>query len=112
MDRFGEMETFARVVESGSFSRAARDLHMTPSAVSKMIGRLEDRLGVRLLSRTTRKLSLTEEGMALYEEIVPGVLEREQALLSEFSEEELNLLEQIIEKLHDRTEALQAADED
>jgi len=62
MDRFGEMETFVRVVESSSFSGAARELRMTPSAVSKMIGRLEDRLGVRLLSRTTRKISLTEEG--------------------------------------------------
>ena len=76
MDRFGEMETFARVVESGSFSRAARDLHMTPSAVSKMIGRLEDRLGVRLLSRTTRKLSLTEEGRAFYQRVTPILAEK------------------------------------
>ena len=79
MDRFGEMETFARVVESGSFSRAARDLHMTPSAVSKMIGRLEDRLGVRLLSRTTRKLSLTEEGRAFYQRVTPILAEVEEA---------------------------------
>jgi DNA-binding transcriptional LysR family regulator len=79
MDRFGEMETFARVVESGSFSRAARDLHMTPSAVSKMIGRLEDRLGVRLLSRTTRKLSLTEEGRVFYQRITPILAEVEEA---------------------------------
>lgn len=73
------METFARVVESGSFSRAARDLHMTPSAVSKMIGRLEDRLGVRLLSRTTRKLSLTEEGRAFYQRVTPILAEVEEA---------------------------------
>lgn len=79
MDRFGEMETFARVVESGSFSHAARDLHMTPSAVSKMIGRLEDRLGVRLLSRTTRKLSLTEEGRVFYQRITPILAEVEEA---------------------------------
>lgn len=73
------METFARVVESGSFSHAARDLHMTPSAVSKMIGRLEDRLGVRLLSRTTRKLSLTEEGRVFYQRITPILAEVEEA---------------------------------
>lgn len=71
MDKFGEMETFVRVVESGSFSEAARDLNMTPSAVSKMIGRLEDRLGVRLLSRTTRKLSMTEEGRVFYQRVTP-----------------------------------------
>lgn len=79
MDRFGEMETFARVVESGSFSGAARELRMTPSAVSKMIGRLEDRLGVRLLSRTTRKLSLTEEGQAFYQRVTPILAEVEEA---------------------------------
>lgn len=79
MDRFGEMETFARVVESGSFSRAARDLHMTPSAVSKMIGRLEDRLGVRLLSRTTRKLSLTEEGRVFFQRVMPILAEVSEA---------------------------------
>ena len=79
MDRFGEMETFVRVVESGSFSSAARDLHMTPSAVSKMIGRLEDRLGVRLLSRTTRKLSLTEEGRVFYQRITPILSEVAEA---------------------------------
>lgn len=79
MDRFGEMETFVRVVESGSFSSAARDLHMTPSAVSKMIGRLEDRLGVRLLSRTTRKLSLTEEGRVFFQRITPILSEVAEA---------------------------------
>jgi len=79
MDKFGEMETFVRVVESGSFSEAARDLHMTPSAVSKMIGRLEDRLGVRLLSRTTRKLSLTEEGRVFYQRVTPILSEVEEA---------------------------------
>ncbi len=79
MDRLGEMETFVRVVETGSFSGAARDLRMTPSAVSKMIGRLEDRLGVRLLSRTTRKLSLTEEGRVFYQRITPILSEVEEA---------------------------------
>ena len=79
MDRFGEMETFVRVVESGSFSGAARELRMTPSAVSKMIGRLEDRLGVRLLSRTTRKISLTEEGRVFYQRVTPILSEVEEA---------------------------------
>jgi len=89
---------------------------MDKMPVSRAITVLKERglVAQEVDSRDRRysQLSLTEEGMALYEEIVPGVLEREQALLSEFSEEELNLLEQIIEKLHDRTEALQAADED
>ena len=79
MDRFGEMQTFVRVVETGSFSGAARELRMTPSAVSKMIGRLEDRLGVRLLSRTTRKLSLTEEGRVFFQRVTPILAEVEEA---------------------------------
>lgn len=79
MDRFNEMETFVRVVETGSFSGAARDLRMTPSAVSKLIGRLEDRLGVRLLSRTTRKLSLTEEGRVYFQRVSPILAEVEEA---------------------------------
>jgi len=56
----------ARVVEKGSFSAAARSLDLTPSAVSKLIGRLEGRLGTRLLARTTRALTLTEEGLAYH----------------------------------------------
>jgi DNA-binding transcriptional LysR family regulator len=66
MERSGEMEVFARVVEKGSFSAAARSLDLTPSAVSKLIGRLERRLGTRLLARTTRALTLTEEGVAYH----------------------------------------------
>ena len=66
MDRAGDMTLFARVVEAGSFSAAARALDRTPSAVSKQIRRLEDRLGVRLLNRTTRHLSLTDAGDAFY----------------------------------------------
>lgn len=62
MERSGEMEVFVRVVQEGGFSAAARSLDLTPSAVSKLIARLEDRLGVRLLARTTRALSLTAEG--------------------------------------------------
>ena len=66
MERSGEMEVFVRVVREGGFSAAARSLDLTPSAVSKLIARLEDRLGVRLLARTTRALSLTEEGDAYH----------------------------------------------
>ncbi|MGO4841933.1 LysR family transcriptional regulator, partial [Rhizobiaceae sp. 2RAB30] len=54
-------------VDRGTLSAAAETLDMTPSAVSKLIGRLEDRLGARLLNRTTRKLQLTPEGAAFYE---------------------------------------------
>jgi len=66
MERSGEMEVFARVVEEGGFSAAARSLDLTPSAVSKLVARLEHRLGARLLVRTTRALRLTEEGEAYH----------------------------------------------
>ncbi len=67
MARLDEMAVFAEVVEAESFSGAARALAISKSAVSKQIGRLEDRLGVRLLNRTTRRLSLTEAGATFYE---------------------------------------------
>jgi DNA-binding transcriptional LysR family regulator len=57
-----EMNAFVRVAERGSFGAAAADLGLTPSALSKLVTRIEDRLGVRLLTRTTRKLALTAEG--------------------------------------------------
>jgi DNA-binding transcriptional LysR family regulator len=62
MDELGEMRVFVHAIERGSFAAAATDLRLTPSAVSKLIARLEARLGVRLVNRTTRKLSLTAEG--------------------------------------------------
>jgi len=67
INRSGEIEVFVRVVETGSFSAAARALRMTPSAVSKLIARLEGRLGARLVSRSTRKLQLSPEGSAFYD---------------------------------------------
>lgn len=82
MDRAGEMSVFAKVVEEGSFSSAARALKLTPSAVSKQIGRLEDRLGVRLLNRTTRQLSATEEGDAFYQRCVRILTDMEEAELA------------------------------
>ncbi|MDZ5602752.1 LysR family transcriptional regulator [Pseudomonas sp. RP23018S] len=62
--RSGEMEVFARVAEAGSFSAAARALGLTPSAVSRIVARTEQRLGARLLLRTTRAITLTPEGEA------------------------------------------------
>lgn len=67
LNRSGEMDVFVRVVELGGFSRAARAFAMTPSAVSKLVARLEARLGVRLFNRSTRQLQLTAEGRAFYE---------------------------------------------
>ena len=77
------MQVFLRVVDTGSFSEAARMLKMTPSTISKLIGRIETRLGVRLLERSTRRLSLTNEGQAYYD--------RSQALLTELEEIERDL---------------------
>jgi DNA-binding transcriptional LysR family regulator len=62
MDTASDLRVFVRVMERGSFSSAAKDLGLTPSAVSKLVSRLEDRLGVRLLERSTRRLALTPEG--------------------------------------------------
>ncbi|WP_380784768.1 LysR family transcriptional regulator [Sphingomonas sp. R86521] len=66
-NRAGEMQVFVAVVETGSFSAAARRLKMTPSTVSKLVVRLEERLGVRLVERSTRRLSLTTEGHLYHE---------------------------------------------
>jgi DNA-binding transcriptional LysR family regulator len=62
MDATSDLRVFVRVMDRGSFSSAAKDLGLTPSAVSKLVSRLEDRLGVRLLERSTRRLALTPEG--------------------------------------------------
>ncbi|MEE3652935.1 MULTISPECIES: LysR family transcriptional regulator [unclassified Brenneria] len=67
VNRSGELEVFIQVIEQGGFSAAARACGMTPSAVSKLIARLEHRLGTRLVNRSTRQLQLTPEGCALYE---------------------------------------------
>jgi DNA-binding transcriptional LysR family regulator len=64
MDRLHEMELFVRVVETGSFSAAARDFKLGQPAISKAIAGLEERLGVRLLVRSTRQLSPTDSGEA------------------------------------------------
>jgi DNA-binding transcriptional LysR family regulator len=66
MNKFQEMSVFAAVVDAGSFVRAAQALEMSKPAVSRHVADLEARLGVRLLHRTTRRLSLTEEGEVFY----------------------------------------------
>ncbi|MEL3889589.1 LysR family transcriptional regulator [Ferrovibrio sp. MS7] len=68
MDKLAEMTCFLRVVDNAGFAAAAASLGLTPSGVSKQIARLEDRLGARLLQRTTRRVSLTTEGRAYYEQ--------------------------------------------
>src|ERR1700723_3130754 len=62
---------FAAVVETSSFVRASKALGLTPSGVSRAVARLEERLGVRLLQRTARSVTLTEEGRRFYESVAP-----------------------------------------
>jgi len=78
-DRFDGIQTFLEVVESGSLTLAAERLNLTRSAVGKALARLEARLGVRLLQRTTRSQSLTEEGQAYYEHCLRAEAELEAA---------------------------------
>ncbi len=79
MDRLAVMKTFVRVLETGSFSAAARQLNIGQSAVSKSIAQLEDRLGVSLLSRSTHGLSPTEAGETYYERALRAIEEAEEA---------------------------------
>ena len=79
MDRLREMELFVRVVETGSFTAAARDLKLGQPGVSKVIVGLEERLGVRLLVRSTRRLSPTEAGMVFYEHALRAIAEANEA---------------------------------
>ena len=79
VNRSGEMEVFARVIETGSFTAAARKLGLTPSAVAKLVTRLEVRLGVRLLHRSTRSLRPTEEGEAFYERAAAILVDLDEA---------------------------------
>jgi DNA-binding transcriptional LysR family regulator len=81
MDRLASMETFVRVVETGSFSGAARQLRVGQPAVSKSVAQLEEYLGVKLLTRSTRGLTPTEAGL--------GYLERARRALEEAAEAEL-----------------------
>lgn len=83
MDKFQEMRAFAAVVEAGSFVRAADALELSKTAVSRLVGDLEGRLGARLLHRTTRRLSLTQEGALFHErcvQLLDGLAEAEAEL--------------------------------
>ena len=79
------MAAFVRSVDGGGFSAAARELGLTPSALSKLVTRLEDRLGARLLQRTTRRLQLTPEGEAFYV--------RSRRILADMDEAEAEVVE-------------------
>ena len=79
IDRFAALAVFVKVVELGGFTRAAERLSMSPSAVSRHIAELEAHLGVRLLNRTTRTLSLTESGQAFLERAVQLLADLEEA---------------------------------
>lgn len=79
MDRLAALSSFAKVVESGSFARAAERLSLSTSAVSRQVADLEAHLDVRLLNRTTRRLSLTEAGQAFYERCVQLLADLEEA---------------------------------
>jgi DNA-binding transcriptional LysR family regulator len=79
MNRFAAMEAFVRVMETGSFSSAARQLQVGQPAVSKLIAQLEDRLGVRLLLRSTHGLTPTEAGQSFYERAKRSLEEADEA---------------------------------
>lgn len=70
MDRFDAMQAFARVVEAGSFTKAAETLHMSKTSVTQLVQQLEARLRVKLLNRTTRKVNLTADGAVYYERVL------------------------------------------
>ncbi|WP_457790177.1 LysR substrate-binding domain-containing protein [Pseudomonas sp. PL-6] len=70
MDRFDAMQAFVRVVEAGSFTKAATTLHMSKTSVTQLVQQLEARLRVRLLNRTTRRVAVTADGAAYYERAV------------------------------------------
>jgi DNA-binding transcriptional LysR family regulator len=79
MDRLTSLTAFVRVVDAGGFSAAGRRLNMSTSMVSNHVQSLEDRLGARLLQRTTRKVSLTEVGKAYYDRCIQILADLEQA---------------------------------
>ena len=89
MDRFEDLQAFVAVVEAGSFTAAAERLGMAKSAVSRRVSALEERLGVQLLRRTTRRLNLTETGRSFYEHsarILADLEEAESAVAQEHGE--------------------------
>lgn len=79
MNNYSDIVVFVRVVEARSFVAAAQTLGMSPSAISKAVSRLEERLGARLLNRTTRSLSLTDHGTSFYERSREALAQLDQA---------------------------------
>ena len=82
MGQISEMQAFVRVVEAGSISKAAEQLGLAKSGVSRRLAELESRLGVRLLNRTTRRQSLTDAGREYYEAAVKLIALRVSASAS------------------------------
>ena len=86
MDKFASMQAFTKVVEVGSFAAAARNMNLSRSAVNKLVMNLEKQLGVQLLYRTTRKVTLTDTGKAFYERCL--------SILGDLAEAELEVSQQ------------------
>lgn len=79
MDRFNAMQAFVRVVETGSFTKAAETLHMSKTSVTQLVQHLEARLRVKLLNRTTRKVNVTADGAAYYQRAVKLLADMDDA---------------------------------
>ncbi len=79
MDRFNAMQAFVRVVETGSFTKAADTLHMNKTSVTQLVQQLEAHLRVKLLNRTTRKVNVTADGAAYYERAVKLLADMDDA---------------------------------
>lgn len=79
MDRFDAMQAFARVVETGSFTKAAETLHLSKTTVTQLVQQLEAHLRVRLLNRTTRKVNVTTDGAAYYQRVLRLLADIEDA---------------------------------
>ncbi|MEP1931850.1 MAG: LysR family transcriptional regulator [Roseibium sp.] len=79
MSNLTDMEIFARVVSAGSMSAAGREMNLSPAVVSKRIRRLEEKLGSRLLQRTTRQIAMTESGQGFYERVIAILASVEEA---------------------------------
>jgi len=86
MDKISAMQIFRRVAESGSFSAVSREMHLSQPTISKQIAALEDNLGTKLLSRSTRQLNLTDAGQRYYE--------RSCLILDELAETEADIRQQ------------------
>ncbi len=85
MNLFSNLELFVKTIEVGNFSALGRQLHMAPSSISRQINTLEEELGVRLLQRTTRSISLTEAGQIYFERVskILGDLEEAQSAITQ-----------------------------